>query len=101
MYCGTVYMYTGYYRFGSNSATAVRCVNVSCHDNDMCIFTSPEDGTKLQVSTKINPMKSSVKCVVNYVEIIHDCMPRNVSLTLKFIPDEGDDRLYLQVSIYL
>ena len=90
----------GYYRFGSNSDTPVRCVYVSCHDNDMCIFTSPEDGSKLQVSMQINPLNSSDNCMVNYVEIIHDCKPRRVDLILNFISYPGDNKLYLQVSVY-
>ena len=93
-------MYTaGYYRFGSNSDTPLRCVYVSCQDNDVCIFTSPEDGRQLQVSTPYNPLHSTDNCMVNYVEIIHDCMPRSVDLTLKFTSYPGDDNLYLQVAI--
>ena len=92
-------MYTaGYYRFGSNSDTPVRCVYVSCHDNDMCIFISPEDGNELQVSMPFNPLQSDDKCVVNFVEIIHDCKPRRVDLILNFTSYPGDDNLYLQVS---
>ena len=91
---------TGYYRFGSNSDTPVRCVYVSCHhdDNDMCIFTSPEDGNELQVSMSYNPLQSSDNCVVNYVEMIHDCKPRRVDLILNFTSYPGNDNLYLQVS---
>ena len=92
-------MYVGYYRFGSNSDTPVRCVYVACHDNDMCIFISPEGGTELQVSMPDNPLYSNDKCVVNFVEMIHDCKPRRVDLTLKFTSYPGDDRLYLQVSL--
>ena len=90
----------GHYRFGLNSDTPVRCVYVTCHDNDMCIFTSSENGTELQVSMPTNPLHSSDNCMVNFVEIIHDCKPRCVNLILKFIPHSGDDMLYLQVSIY-
>ena len=93
-------MYFGiaYYRFGSNSDTPVRCVYISCHDNDICIFTSPEDGDELQISSPVNPLQSSDECVVNFVDVIHDCMPRRVDLNLKFTSNPGDNRLYLQVS---
>ena len=91
-------MYTAYYRFGSNSETPVRCVNVSCNDIDMCNFTSPETGIELPVSTQFNYLHSTESCMVNYVEIIHDCMPRLIDLTLVFISHSGDDKLYLQVS---
>ena len=91
-------MYTAYYRFGSNSDTPVRCVYVTCNDNNICIFKSLKDGSELQVSSPVNPLHSSDKCVVNYVDVIHDCMPRRVDLTLKFTSYAGDNKLYLQVS---
>ena len=93
-----VYICTAYYRFGSNEMTSVRCVHVSCNDMDVCIFALSEDGTELQVSMNSNPLQSSDKCMVNFVEIIHDCMPRSVDLTLKFTSYPGDDKLYLQVN---
>ena len=64
----------------------------------MCIFTSPEDGAELQVSSPYNPMDSSDNCTVNFVDVIHDCVPRRVDLTLKFTSYAGNDKLYLQVS---
>ena len=92
----------GFYRFGTNEKTAIRCVYVSCNDDDVCIFTSPEDGTtELQISMQSNPLHSGDNCVVNNVEIIHDCMPRNVDLTLKFTSYPGNDNLYLQVRTYV
>ena len=94
-------MYTGYYKFGSNADTFVRCVYVSCNDNDVCIFMSTSletPSSELQVSMPTNPLHSSDNCVVNYVEIIHDCMPRRVELTLKFTSYLGNDNLYLQVN---
>ena len=91
-------MYTGYYRFGSSSDTLVRCVHASCNDGNVCIFLS-ETNIELQVSTPNNPLHSSDKCTVNYVEIIHDCMPRSVDLTLKFTDTSySEDNLYLQVN---
>ena len=93
MCCGIAY-----YRFGSNSDTPVRCVYVSCKDIDMCNFTSPETGAELPVSPPFNYLRSRDSCMVNYVEIIHDCMPRLIDLTLDFISHSGDDKLYLQVS---
>ena len=91
----------GYYRFGSSSDTPVRCVYVTCPDNDTCIFISPETNTELQVSMPTKPLHSSDKCIVNFVKIMHDqCMPRCVDLILKFTSYPGDDKLYLQVSIY-
>ena len=92
-------MHAAYYRFGSNSDTPVRCVHISCLADNMCIFISPETNTELQIPMPTNTLHSSDKCVVNFVEMIHDCMPRNVSLTLKFTSYPGDDRLYLEVSL--
>ena len=79
----------------------MRCVYITCHDNDTCIFTSSENGIELQVSMPNNPLQSSDNCTVNHVEIIHDCKPRLVDLILKFTPHSGDNRLYLQVAINL
>ena len=93
-------MYTAYYRFGANSNTSVRCVYISCHGNDMCIFTSSEDGAELQVSMLDSSLDSGDKCVVNSVDIVHDCMPRRVDLTLKFTSYAGNDGLYFQVQYH-
>ena len=93
--------YIGYYRFGSNSDTPVRCVYLSCNEVDMCNFMSPETDDELQVSTPNNTLRSSDNCMVNYVEIIHDCMPRLIDLTLVFTSHSKDDKLYLQVSLKL
>ena len=90
-------MCTGYYRFGLSSDTLVRCVHASCNDDDVCIFLS-ETNTELQVSMPNDLLHSRDNCLVNYVEIIHDCMPRSVNLTLKFTSYSGDDKLYLQVN---
>ena len=95
IYC----VHAGYYRFGSNSETPVRCVYVTCNDNNLCTFMAPKTNTKLPVSAPTNPLSSSDKCVVNYVEMIHDCMPRRVDVTLKFTSYPADNRLYLQVSL--
>ena len=95
MYYG---IYIGYYRFGSNSDTPVRCVYLSCNEVDMCNFMSVQSDYELQVSMPNNPLHSDDNCMVNYVEIIHDCMPRLIDLTLVFTSHSGDDNLYLQVS---
>ena len=41
-------------------------------------------------------MDSDSNCVVNFVEIIHDCVPRLVDLDLTFA-SHGTDNLYLEV----
>ena len=41
-------------------------------------------------------MDSDSNCVVNFVEIIHDCVPRSVDLDLTFA-SHGTDNLYLEV----
>ena len=60
------------------------------------------DKSGLLVGLPIEKTKNNIAlnadsdCVVNYVEIIHDCIPRQVSLNFSFI-SHGDDSLYLRV----
>ena len=42
------------------------------------------------------PLDSNSNCVVNFVEILHDCIPRRVDLNL-FFKSHSDHKLYLKV----
>ena len=91
-------IFTDYYMFhgdGSND-NPVRCVYVTCNKY-ICIFKSPTTNKELPVVTPNNILHSDDKCLVNFVEIIHDCIPRFVDLKLSFTTHEGDTNLYLQV----
>ena len=81
---------------GSNK-NPVRCVYVTCYDNNTCIFQLSTTNKELPVVTPNNMLHSNDNCVVNFVEIIHDCIPRLVDLELSFTAHEGDTNLYLQV----
>ena len=82
---------------GSNT-NPVRCVNVTCDENHVCIFESSITKNKeLPVVTKDNMLHSDDNCVVNFVDIIHYCAPKRVDLELSFTTRVGDTNLYLQV----
>ena len=44
------------------------------------------------------PLNADSGCEVNFVEIIHDCIPRRVDLMFIFEKSNEKDRLYLKVS---
>lgn len=46
------------------------------------------------------PMSSNSNCVVNFVEVLHDCMPRCIDLKITF-KSHSDNKLYLQVIQFL
>ena len=92
-------MCIAYYRFnedGSNS-NPVRCVIVKCDQNNVCLFRSSQTNKELPIATSSNMLYSNSHCKVNYVEVIHDCIPRRVDLQLHFTLHEEDTKLYLQV----
>jgi len=89
---------TAYYRFYRSgiSDNPVSAVYAVCGNNNFCILNSTVTSTELPIATTNNPLPSSSNCVVNFVEIIHDCMPRRVDLDLSFT-SHATDKLYLEV----
>lgn len=96
-------MYTGYYRLSGDglNTNPVRCVYVSCGKNNMCSFKSSTTRIELSIATTNKTLHSDDNCVVNFVEIIHDCIPRRVDLNLSFTSRTRDTNLYLQVCMYI
>ena len=70
-----------------------------CGMNNYCALKSTVTDTELIVTKLLGnePLKSNSKCVVNFVEIIHDCIPRRVPLKLFFESHYLDRKLYLKV----
>jgi len=88
-----------YYRFDRSSLirdTSVTAVYAACGLNKHCMLNATVTNTSLPIATLSNPLHSDINCVVNFVEIIHDCMPRCVDLNLDFIA-YPDGKLHLQV----
>ena len=69
--------------------------------NDKCVLNSTTTKTQLPIEKMTNRMLlyAEDNCVVNFVEIIHDCVPRIVGLTLMFERNDHDesDLVYLKV----
>ena len=89
-------VYTVYYRFyeDGSGTNPVKCVYVEC-DHNTCIFKSPVTNNELPIATSSNVLYSDNHCKVNFVEIIHDCIPRRVDLKLQFA--SYGNKVYLQV----
>ena len=92
-----------FYRFRRNGSydTYVSIIYAVCGTNDYCVLYSMTAGknyTQLPIEKSENkiPLNAESECVVNYVEIIHDCIPRRVDVNFSFI-SHGHDHLYLRV----
>jgi len=86
-----------HYRFnedGSNN-NPIRCVYIICDQSNACIFKSTVTHNELPIATTSNPLPTTSICYVNYVEIIHDCVPRRIQMILNFT--SHDNSVYLQV----
>lgn len=83
---------------GLNVSTDVSNVYAVCSRNAYCVLCSTITSTELLIKKTNNnvPLNADSDCVVNFVEIIHDCIPRCVNLKLWFA-SYGTDNLYLQV----
>ena len=67
-----------------------------CGNDHICSFNSSKYNVELAVTKTDNQLlHSDSNCVVNYVEIIRDCIPRCVDLKLNFT--SHSDKVYLQV----
>ena len=100
LFCQHVAYYS-FHRPSLNTATYVSTVYAVCGDDDLCVLNSTETNTELAVAAKWNHLlDSDDNCVVNFVEIIHDCMPRRVDLSLSFT-SHATHSLYLMVRITL
>lgn len=90
-----------FYRFRRNELydTYVTNIYAVCGINDYCVlYSTAGKNTQLPIEKSENkiPLNAESECVVNYVEIIHDCIPRHVDVNFSFI-SHGHDRLYLRV----
>ena len=78
-------------------STHVSTVYTVCRNDNLCTLNSPQSPTELPIAlSQWKKIDSDSNCVVNFVEIIHDCMPRLVDLDLSFT-SHGTDNLYLEV----
>ena len=91
-----------FYRFQRgmlNVSTDVSTVYAVCsRNNEYCLLSSMATSTQLPIETTNNniALANGSDCVVNFVEIIHDCLPRCVDMKLRFRSYETN-YLYLQV----
>ena len=93
------YLHTAYYLFhrqSLNITTHVSTVYAACGNDDLCLLNSTETNAELPIAVKWKLLGSNDNCVVNLVEIIHDCMPRRVDLSLSFT-SHATHNLYLMV----
>ena len=74
----------------------VATVYAVCGNDDLYVLNSSETNAELPVAAKWNLLDSDDNCVVNFVEIMHDCMPRCVDLSLSFT-SQATHNLYLMV----
>ena len=78
-------------------STYVSTVYAVCGIDNFCTLNSTATFTELPIAvSQWNHIDSDSNCVVNFVEIIHDCVPRLVDLDLTFA-SHGTDNLYLEV----
>ena len=78
-------------------STHVSTVYAVCGRDNVCTLNSTATHTELPIAVlQWNEIDSDSNCTVNYVEIIHDCVPRLVDLDLTFASHETD-KLYLEV----
>ena len=90
---------TAHYSFNRQNikSTHVSTVYAVCGRDDFCTLNSTATHTELPIAvSQWNQMNYDSNCTVNYVEIIHDCVPRLVDLDLTFA-SHGTDKLYLEV----
>ena len=82
--------FTAYYRFQRKEIfnSFVTEVYAVCGKNDFCTLNSTATKAELPiVKTLYNiPLNADSDCKVNFVEIIHDCLPRCVDLKFIFEP---------------
>ncbi|XP_065910225.1 uncharacterized protein [Dysidea avara] len=82
------------HRIGTNNT--ISTVYPVCGKDMVCSLNSTVTNVELPLySTTHGPLTADSGCTVNYVEIIHDCMPRHVPLELNFTSNNG--RLYLKL----
>ena len=97
--CDSLLIFTVQYklhRIGTNNT--ISTVYPVCGKDMVCSLNSTVTNVELPLySTTHGPLTADSGCTVNYVEIIHDCMPRHVPLELNFTSNNG--RLYLKVRI--
>ena len=89
-----------FYRFQQrNLSTDVSSVHAVCETGDYCDLMSPTTNAQLPIEkTKdMIPLDAESDCRVNFVEIIHDCLPRSVGVKLRFKRKDDSDRVHLQV----
>ena len=98
--CYSIVLYTAFYRFQRKETydSYVTEVYAGCAENDICslISTAKKAEVPIEKSLYNIPLNAESGCEVNFVEIIHDCIPRCVDL--KFIFDsQSTEYLYLKV----
>ena len=92
-----------YYRFDRSNIgidTSVSTVYGECGRFDIhCGLKSTVTENELRVTKSLGnePLNYNSHCVVNFVEIIHDCIPRRVPLKLYFKSGFFGQNLYLKV----
>ena len=82
-----------------NVSTDVSTVYAFCsRNNEYCLLISTATSTQLPIEKTSNniALPADSDCVVNFVEIIHDCLPRCVDIKLRLGSYEAK-YLYLQV----
>ena len=92
-----------YYRFDRSNAlknidTSVSTMYGLCgENNNHCTLLSAVTNGKLKVTRLLGnePLNTNSNCTVNFVEIIHNCIPGRVPLTLFF--KSYHHKLYLKV----
>ncbi|XP_065912350.1 uncharacterized protein [Dysidea avara] len=74
---------------------SVSTVYLTCIQDGTCGLRLVKDNTERPLATQSKVLTTDKNCKINYVEIIHDCKPRNVLLELHLVP--RDSRFYLEV----
>lgn len=90
----------GFYLFHRQglSTSHVSTVYAVCEEDKYCILNSTATKTELPIAILNNSILLSPgsNCVVNFVEILHDCKPRRVDLKFSFT-SHATHKLYLKV----
>ncbi|XP_065912351.1 uncharacterized protein [Dysidea avara] len=73
---------------------SVSTVYLTCIQDGTCGLRLVKDNTERPLATQSKVLTTDKNCKINYVEIIHDCKPRNVLLELHLVP--RDSRFYLE-----
>ena len=99
MYINQFVLSTAYYSFSRHgvSATNISTVYAVCGNENLCTLNSTATNAELPIAISWKSLSSYTNCVVNFVEIIHDCMPRRVDLNLTFTSHVTQNQLYLRV----